>query len=116
MRKLKIGFDVGFSVTKRTCGVSANLDVLPSYGSSKMVIEKPDGTCVFSKRLKLSEGIKWLAELRAADLLDDAVIVVDGMIGPAGPPTAERHADHGCTTGGFTNRAVAASVVGGGQK
>ena len=116
MNQLRIGIDVGFSAQKRTCGVSANRDVLPSYGGTKRVLLRSDGSHIYCKKLKISEALGWLAEMRAQALLDGAIIIVDGMIGPNGPPVTERDVDHACMTGRFANRAVAASVVGGGQK
>ena len=116
MQQLRIGLDVGFSAKKRTCGISANRDVLPVYGGKKVEFVRPDGSRLHSKKLRLTEALQWLAELRAQGLLDGAVVVIDGMIGPNGPPTAERDVDQACMSGFFANRAVASSVIGGGQK
>lgn len=116
MRQLRIGLDVGYSARKRTCGISANLDLLPAYGGEKVELVRPDGSPLYCKKLKLVEALRWLAELKARGLLNGAVVVIDGMVGPNGPPSTERDADHACMTGLFANRAVAASVIGGGQK
>lgn len=116
MQQLRIGLDVGFSIKKRTCGVSANRDVLPAYGGEKVLFTRPNGSRLYCKKLKLTEALKWLGELRAQGLLDGAIVVLDGMVGPDGSPVAERDVDQACMTGSFANRAVAASVIGGGQK
>lgn len=114
MKQLRIGLDVGFSAKKRTCGISASRDVLPAYGGEKVVVVRADGGRLYCKKLKLVEALRWLADLKAQGLLDGALIVIDGMVGPNGPPTSNRKVDQ--PSGSFINRAVAAPVVGGGQK
>lgn len=116
MSNLLIGLDVGYSQKKRTCGVAVNAEVLPSYGGSMIAVTKHDGTRLFAKRMRLGEAKNWLTQLKADHLLHDAIVVLDGMLGPNGPPARERTVDCACMTGRFVNRAVAASVVGGGQR
>jgi hypothetical protein len=116
MSNLRIGVDVGYSQKKRTCGVAVNAEVLPSYGGSVVSIRKDDGTQIFAKKMRLQEVKAWLTELKSDCLLDGAIVVLDGMLGPKGPPAQERHVDSACMTGKFVNRAVAASVTGGGQR
>ncbi|MFT3840767.1 MAG: hypothetical protein QM723_27500 [Myxococcaceae bacterium] len=48
-------------------------------------------------------------------LKGEVTVVVDGPLGPNGPPTIQRNIDRECQRGSFQRRAVPASVTGGGR-
>ncbi len=97
-----IGIDIGWSEGRASCGIATSSPDLPfperatrRYGNG----ESP----VRAARLRLSALIDCLrhwSESKTA-YLSDAVVVIDGPLGPDGPPEADRAVDDICGTGLF---------------
>lgn len=111
----KIGIDVGYSKSKATCGVAVVAG--PGSGSTALTWgyrwTTSDGNSIWCSTMGLDPLLALLPALRALD--GEVTVVIDGPLGPGGPPGAQRHVDGGCQRGDFQGRAVPASVTGGGR-
>lgn len=103
MRTL-IGLDVGWSETRRTCGVAVrgSRHALPGarrYGDVEVV------------KFRLSDLVDVLPRIVTATGESGTLIVIDSPIGSSGPPETERHVDTACSRGGFYRRAQSYPVT-----
>lgn len=94
-----IGIDIGWSVTRASCGVA----VVNSNLSVPKDIRYPGN--LRCARMTLADlldlGSRWRREPRG---LGSPIIVIDGPLGRSGPPTRNRRIDAACASGGFKGR------------
>lgn len=111
----QIGIDVGYSKSRATCGVAvvarpgSDLKALPS--GHRWTADH--GGTIWCATMGLETLLALLPKVRALE--GEITVVVDGPLGPDGPPAAQRHVDRECQRGAFQSRAVPASVTGGGR-
>src|ERR1017187_6065423 len=96
-----IGIDVGWSEKRATCGVALSNGKLP-LPDVKRRLHTDDG-CVRAACLTLDALVKQLVEWSAKhpDEMLDAIVVIDGPLGPCGPPQKDRTVDKQCASGLF---------------
>ncbi|MEK7752861.1 MAG: hypothetical protein AAB654_13150, partial [Acidobacteriota bacterium] len=97
-----IGIDVGWSENRPTCGIAVANPDLPLPDHNRRTLDT-DGGRIRARRFRKSELVKvfigWSHQ--HPHHLANAVIVIDGPIGPEGPPRADRIVDWQCATGPF---------------
>ncbi len=100
MRRPLIGIDIGWSKKRRSCGIAVADCALPVPSA------RTYGKRIRAARLTLLELVALIGTWRArhAEELANAVIVMDGPLGPDGPPTQDRRVDAECSRGGFSGR------------
>lgn len=103
MGRAEIGIDVGWSTRRRSCAVALRNCDLPlpmakTYGASRSGVR--------AARLYLTEVCnlvsKWHADF--PDVVNNAVVTIDGPMGPSGRPTRNRDVDSRFASGDFHGR------------
>ncbi len=101
--RIFLGLDIGWSASRRSCGVAASGARLTLPGA----VDYGSGTVAAKLRLdELTSALRnWSRD--HPDELARAVIVIDGPLVPAaaGLPSSDRAVDSSCGTGGFRGRA-----------
>jgi hypothetical protein len=111
-----LGIDVGYSRNRPTCGVASDSErAIHECGGRVERISGPGGRSVTFAKYRIGQLERGLAELAGTGMLDGAVCVLDGPLGPGGPPRVHRFVDAACMRAPFAGRAVPASVCGGGR-
>jgi hypothetical protein len=110
-----IGIDVGYSKNRPTCGVASTRSDLGHELGGIVKLDGLDVPSVYVGKYRIDDLEPALRRLAAAKKLDGAVCVLDGPLGGIGPPTVHRRVDAACMRGAFRDRAVPASVCGGGR-
>lgn len=110
-----VAIDVGYSKKKPTCGVASTRQEVLSEIGRFAELAGPSGATVYFGKYRLDVLEPALRRLSAGRTLQHAVCVLDGPLGPHGPPRVNRHVDTVCMSGQFKGRAVPASVRGGGR-
>jgi hypothetical protein len=85
-------------VSRRSCGLAIWAADAPTGDGWKVYGD----ASIAAKNFKLSEFLPLLRQ--ASDLLANAVVVIDGPIGPNGMPTVNRMIDRACSRNGFRGR------------
>jgi hypothetical protein len=97
-----IGIDVGWSKDRSTCGIAVADPELPFPEDRRRRLEIEGGR-IRARRFKMCELVEvlknWSDHYRQH--LANAVVVIDGPIGPVEPPAADRLVDKQCATGPF---------------
>ncbi len=111
---IEIGIDVGWSKKSRSCGVAVR-GIDPLWGEQQSVVYANGSIHV--KLFQLSALVDWLSGFieRLGANLARTTLIVDGPLGLAGPPLANRYIDAACRTRGFHRRAFPNDVEGNGQ-
>jgi hypothetical protein len=96
-----IGIDVGWSEKRATCGVALSNGKLP-LPDVKRSLHTDDG-CIRAACLTLDALVKQLDEwsVKHADEMLNVIVVIDGPLGPCGPPQTDRTVDKQCASGLF---------------
>ena len=96
-----IGIDVGWSEKRPTCGVALSNSKLPLPGGKRSL--HTDGGRIRAVCLRLGELVKQLVEwsVKHSEELLNAIVVIDGPLGPGGPPQEDRAVDRQCASGLF---------------
>ena len=96
-----VGIDVGWSEKRASCGIALSNGRLPLPDVRRSL--RAAGGRIRATRLKLGELVKLLSTWSAEhpDQLADAIVVIDGPLGPNGPPQTDRAVDGRCATGVF---------------
>lgn len=113
----EIGIDVGYSKSKATCGLAVTMSAgssIKTWPSGGRTWTSSGRRTILCTMMGLDALIALMPNLVQANQ-GDMTIVIDGPLGPGGPPTAQRHIDRECQRGEFQRRAVPASVTGGGR-
>lgn len=112
--KIAIGIDIGWSEKKKSCAMAiqgCEPDCLPKnwlrYGGNGTA---PVGVGLFRRSELLTFLPEFLEQL--GDRQRDIVLVVDGPLGPQGPPTENRHVDGAFGRGEFNRRMQPSPVTG----
>ena len=102
---IHIGIDVGWSEKRPSCGVALSDGRLPLRGSRRCL--RLGGGRIRAACFRLSDLALVLSEWSSEqpEQLADAIIVIDGPLGPGGPPDHDRAVDKQCGTGAFKGRA-----------
>lgn len=105
---------MGWSETRPTCGVAVNRPLLPAAWGAERLGGDGAEAGVWCAAVHLDEAVRWLHRVREEGGLTEAVLVVDGPLGPDGAPRlANRWVDQRCQSGPFQNRCVVAPLSGG---
>lgn len=115
---MQVGIDVGYSKRTPSCGLAVWVPrgtLLPGWPRRPVTwMCESTGGSVQCARLTLPELLCYLPTLRCG-MPGPWTVVLDGPLGPDGPPTRQRHVDAECQRGLFRNRATPSSVTGGGK-
>jgi predicted RNase H-like nuclease len=93
MSRALIGIDVGWSTKRASCGVAVR------GGNLLLPYAHTYGTRMQAGRYTLPALLEVIGTWRSrnAQALKDAIVVLDGPLGPAGRPTRDRHVDSACS-------------------
>jgi hypothetical protein len=99
-----IGIDVGWSEKRPSCGLAVSNGKLPLPDVKRSL--NTDGGGIRAACLRLSELVTVLScwSVERPEQLADAIVVIDGPLGPDGPPGSDRLVDRQCATGVFRGR------------
>jgi hypothetical protein len=95
-QRIRIGIDIGWSKTRKSCAVALRgCDPAPAARNWRRISSKDDPSPIWAALFRLDELLAFLSEFltQMRDQLGDMVLVLDGPIGPSGKPQADRHVD-----------------------
>jgi hypothetical protein len=100
MSRTLIGIDIGWSTKRASCGVAVR------GGNLLLPYAHTYGTRMQAGRYTLPVLLEVIGSWRSrnAQALKDAIVVLDGPLGPAGRPTRDRHVDSACSREEFYQR------------
>ena len=116
------GIDIGYGRRRRSLGLAVRTtgpgrlgDVFPKRRPWLKSWVTSDGYVVEAVTLNIAELLDRVDGIHEG-YPDLEIVVIDGMLAPDGPPRRARDVDTRFMSGLFQNRAVPASVEGGGQQ
>lgn len=101
-RKLLIGIDVGWSEKSASCGV-AIIDPMKQIEWPNTKVAYGDNTRIECCKFRLSELLTFLRKIPTSDYTK-IVVVIDGPLGPNGPPLKNRDVDSAFRRSEFNGR------------